>query len=75
MNESGSGSLKQTDTHQTAIKTSQTDFSLCEGKSGGAVTVDSKVQEGSQGRGDFTRTSQQINGEYSLPGSPSVKVQ
>lgn len=50
------------------------EYSLCEGKSGGAVTVDSKVEEGSQGRGSFTQTSQQKNGEYSLPGSDQVKV-
>ena len=60
------------DTKITVIKTSQTDFSLCEGKSGGAVTVDSKVEEGSQGRGDFTKTSQQINGEISLCESDKV---
>ena len=51
----------------TAIKTSQTEYSLCEGSDDDdAVTVDSKVDEGSQGRGSFTQTSQQINGELSL---------
>lgn len=47
---------------------------LAEGKGDGAVTVDSNVEEGSQGRGSFTQTSQQINGDFSLPGSDSVKV-
>lgn len=57
------------DTHVTDIQTSQQkagEFSLCEGKEKGTATVDSKVEEGSQGRGDFTQTSQQKNGEISL---------
>jgi hypothetical protein len=68
------GGLKQTDTKMTAIKTSQTEFSLCEGKSSAGATPDKRVSEGSQGRGDFTRTSQQINGELSLVGERNIQV-
>ncbi len=56
----------------TAIKTSQTDFSGVDGQDAGSATVDSKVEEGSQGRGSFTKTSQQINGELSLCESDKV---
>lgn len=58
-----------------AIKTSQDTWSLPEGNGSGAVTVDSHVEEGSQGRGSFTQTSQQKNGEFSLAGESKVKVQ
>lgn len=55
------------DTKITAIKTSAQALSEPGGSSGGAATVDEKVQEGSQGRGSFTQTSQQISGSFSCP--------
>lgn len=73
-NTSNINSDKGSTSQITAVKTSQTDFSLCEGTDSGAATVDSKVGEGEQGRGDFTRTSQQINGELSLPGEGKPRV-
>ncbi len=54
------------DTKMTAIKTSQTSWSLSEGNSGGAATVDVGVGESGLGRGDFTQTSQQKAGAFSL---------
>lgn len=53
------------DTKITAIKTSQTDFSLTEGKSGGA-TGSGTIPENGGGKGSFTATSQQLRGEISL---------
>ncbi len=47
----------------TAIKTSQTDFSLTEGKVGEATNT---IPENGGGKGSFTATSQQIRGEFSL---------
>ena len=63
MDETG---MKPSDTKITAIKTSQTSFSLCEGNRGGAVTVDVGVGEAGLGCGDFTQTSQQKAGAFSL---------
>jgi hypothetical protein len=52
------------DTKITVIKTSAEILSEPGGKDGGEATVDSRVQEGSQGRGTFTATSQQLSGEH-----------
>lgn len=51
------------DTKMTAIKTSQNDFSLVEGKSGGATQ--SEIPENGGGKGSFTATSQQLRAEHS----------
>ena len=59
----------------TAIKTSQDIWSLTEGNGVAGGTTDARTSEGSQGRGEFTRTSQQINGELSLPGEGKPKFQ
>lgn len=55
---------KSSDTKITAIKTSQTDFSLAEGKGGEAAP--GTIPENGGGKGNFTATSQQLRGEYSL---------
>lgn len=54
---------QSSDTKITAIKTSQTDFSLSEGKKGGVT--ESTIPENGGGKGSFTATSQQIRGEHS----------
>lgn len=46
---------------------SQTEYSDPAGSSEGSGTVDAGVDEGSQGRGDFTQTSQQKSGAHQLP--------
>lgn len=52
------------DTKMTAIKTSQTDFSDPAGK--GGVTGPGTIPENGGGKGNFTATSQQVRGEFSL---------
>jgi hypothetical protein len=52
------------DTKMTAIKTSQTSWSLPEGGSSGS-TGPGTIPENGGGKGSFTATSQQIRGEHS----------
>lgn len=73
--------IGSSDTKMTDIKTSQSDFSLTEGKSGGTVSNVYGTEDAPNGISTKTcmtyenqfKTSQQILGDLSLPGEDAVQ--